>query len=159
MLVKFWGIKQGGGDGDGSINYLLNERVEQGTAKVLRGDANLTKSLLLSLTQKHKACVGCLSFEESNINDGLKYELMESFENALLTQEMQGRYNILWVEHTDKGRLELNFVIPRIDLITQKAFTPYYHSADITRIDLWKDCINLKHNFTNPKNIEKQHNI
>ncbi|WP_080248280.1 relaxase/mobilization nuclease domain-containing protein [Helicobacter pylori] len=159
MLVKFWGINQGGGDGDGSVNYLLNERVEQGTAKVLKGDANLTKSLLLSLTQKHKACVGCLSFEESNINESLKYELMESFENALLTQEMQGRYNILWVEHTDKGRLELNFVIPRIDLIIQKAFTPYYHSADITRIDLWKDYINLKHNFTNPKDLEKQHNI
>ncbi|GAA8118250.1 hypothetical protein Kazakh3194_15100 [Helicobacter pylori] len=159
MLVKFWGINQGRGDGDGSVNYLLNERVEQGTAKVLKGDANLTKSLLLSLTQKHKACVGCLSFEESNISEGLKYELMESFENALLTQEMQGRYNILWVEHTDKGRLELNFVIPRIDLIIQKAFTPYYHSADITRIDIWKDCINLKHNFTNPKDLEKQHNI
>ncbi len=159
MLVKFWGINQGGGDGDGSVNYLLNERVEQGTAKVLNGDPNLTKSLLLSLTQKHKACVGCLSFEESNIDESLKYELMESFENALLTQEMQGRYNILWVEHTDKGRLELNFVIPRIDLITQKAFTPYYHIADITRIDLWKDCINLKHNFTNPKDLEKRHNI
>ncbi|MCQ2775593.1 relaxase/mobilization nuclease domain-containing protein, partial [Helicobacter pylori] len=159
MLVKFWGINQGGGDGDGSVNYLLNERVEQGTAKVLKGDANLTKSLLLSLTQKHKACVGCLSFEEPNIDESLKYELMESFENALLTESMQNRYNILWVEHTDKGRLELNFVIPRIDLITQKSFTPYYHSADITRIDLWKDCINLKHNFTNPKDLEKQHNI
>ncbi|MFP6145348.1 relaxase/mobilization nuclease domain-containing protein [Helicobacter pylori] len=159
MLVKFWGINQGGGDGDGSVNYLLNKRVEQGTAKVLKGDANLTKSLLLSLTQKHKACVGCLSFEESNIDKSLKYELMESFENALLTQEMQGRYNILWVEHTDKGRLELNFVIPRIDLITQKAFTPYYHSADITRIDIWKDYINLKHVFTNPKDLEKQHNM
>lgn len=156
MLVKFWGTNQGGGDGDGSVNYLLNERVEQGTAKVLKGDANLTKSLLLSLTQKHKACVGCLSFEESNIDESLKYELMESFENALLTQEMQGRYNILWVEHTDKGRLELNFVIPRIDLERQKAFTPYYHSADITRIDIWKDYTNLKHNFTNPKDLEKQ---
>ncbi len=159
MLVKFWGINQGGGDGDGSVNYLLNERVEQGTAKVLKGDANLTKSLLLSLTQKHKACVGCLSFEESNIDESLKYELMESFENALLTESMQNRYNILWVEHTDKGRLELNFVIPRIDLITQKAFTPYYHSADITRIDIWKDYINLKHVFTNPKDLEKQHNM
>ncbi len=159
MLVKFWGINQGGGDGDGSVNYLLNERVEQGTAKVLKGDANLTKSLLLSLTQKHKACVGCLSFEESNINDGLKYELMESFENALLTESMQNRYNILWVEHTDKGRLELNFVIPRIDLITQKAFNPYYYKVDLKRIDTWKDCINLKHNFTNPKDLEKQHNI
>ncbi len=159
MLVKFWGINQGGGDGDGSVNYLLNERVEQGTAKVLKGDANLTKSLLLSLTQKHKACVGCLSFEEPNINESLKYELMESFENALLTESMQNRYNILWVEHTDKGRLELNFVIPRIDLITQKAFTPYYHKVDLKRIDTWKDCINLKYNFTNPKDLEKQHNI
>ncbi|WP_441749823.1 relaxase/mobilization nuclease domain-containing protein [Helicobacter pylori] len=159
MLVKFWGINQGGGDGDGSVNYLLNERVEQGTAKVLKGDTNLTKSLLLSLTQKHKACVGCLSFEEPNINESLKYELMESFENALLTESMQNRYNILWVEHTDKGRLELNFVIPRIDLITQKAFNPYYHKVDLKRIDTWKDCINLKHNFTNPKDLEKQHNI
>ncbi|MFP6078077.1 relaxase/mobilization nuclease domain-containing protein [Helicobacter pylori] len=159
MLVKFWGTNQGGGDGDGSVNYLLNERVKQGTAKVLKGDANLTKSLLLSLTQKHKACVGCLSFEEPNIDESLKYELMESFENALFTENMQNRYNILWVEHTDKGRLELNFVIPRIDLITQKAFTPYYHSADITRIDIWKDYINLKHVFTNPKDLEKQHNM
>ncbi len=159
MLVKFWGINQGGGDGDGSVNYLLNERVKQGTAKVLKGDANLTKSLLLSLTQKHKACVGCLSFEESNIDESLKYELMESFENALLTESMQNRYNILWVEHTDKGRLELNFVIPKIDLERQKAFNPYYHKVDLKRIDTWKDCINLKHNFTNPKDLEKQHNI
>ncbi len=159
MLVKFWGINQGGGDGDGSVNYLLNERVKKGTAKVLKGDSNLTKSLLLSLTQKHKACVGCLSFEESNINESLKYELMESFENALLTESMQNRYNILWVEHTDKGRLELNFVIPKIDLERQKAFNPYYHKVDLKRIDTWKDCINLKHNFTNPKDLEKQHNI
>nr|WP_172694522.1 relaxase/mobilization nuclease domain-containing protein [Helicobacter pylori]QGM49658.1 MobA [Helicobacter pylori] len=156
MLVKFWGINQGGGDGDGSVNYLLNERVKQCTAKVLKGDANLTKSLLLSLTQKHKACVGCLSFEESNINESLKYELMESFENALLTESMQNRYNILWVEHTDKGRLELNFVIPKIDLERQKAFNPYYHKVDLKRIDTWQNVVNLKYTFTNPKDLEKQ---
>ncbi|PDX20605.1 phage tail tape measure protein [Helicobacter pylori] len=44
MLVKFWGINQGGGDGDGSVNYLLNERVEQGTAKVLKGDLERQKA-------------------------------------------------------------------------------------------------------------------
>ncbi len=156
MLVKFWGTNQGGGDGDGSVNYLLNERVEQGTAKVLKGDANLTKSLLLSLTQKHKACVGCLSFEESNIDENLKHELIESFEKALLTEKMQGRYNILWVEHTDKGRLELNFVIPKIDLGKQKAFNPYYHKVDLKRIDTWQNVVNLKYTFTNPKDLEKQ---
>ncbi|MDU9759422.1 relaxase/mobilization nuclease domain-containing protein, partial [Helicobacter pylori] len=85
-----------------------------------------------------------------------KYELMESFENALLTQEMQGRYNILWVEHTDKGRLELNFVIPKIDLEKQKAFNPYYHKVDLKRIDTWQNVVNLKYTFTNPKDIEKQ---
>ncbi len=159
MLVKFWGINQGGGDGDGSVNYLLNERVKQGTAKVLKGDADLTESLLLSLTQKHKACVGCLSFEESNIDESLKHELMESFENALLTQEMQGRYNILWVEHTDKGRLELNFVIPKIDLEKQKAFNPYYHKVDLKRIDTWQNVVNLKYTFTNPKDLKKQNTI
>ncbi len=156
MLVKFWGTNQGGGDGDGSVNYLLNERVEQGTARVLKGDANLTKSLLLSLTQKHKACVGCLSFEESNIYESLKYELMESFENALLTESMQNRYNILWVEHTDKGRLELNFVIPKIELGRQKVFNPYYHKVDLKRIDTWQNVVNLKYTFTNPKDLEKQ---
>ncbi|MFP6044602.1 relaxase/mobilization nuclease domain-containing protein [Helicobacter pylori] len=156
MLVKFWGINQGGGDGDGSVNYLLNERVEQGTAKVLKGDANLTKSLLLSLTQKHKACVGCLSFEEPDIDENLKHELIESFETALLTEKMQGRYNILWVEHTDKGRLELNFVIPKIDLGRQKAFNPYYHKVDLKRIDTWQNVVNLKYTFTNPKDLEKQ---
>ncbi|RVZ30162.1 relaxase/mobilization nuclease domain-containing protein [Helicobacter pylori] len=159
MLVKFWGINQGGGDGDGSVNYLLNERVKQGTARVLKGDVNLTKSLLLSLTQKHKACVGCLSFEEPNIDESLKYELMESFENALLTESMQNRYNILWVEHTDKGRLELNFVIPKIDLEKQKTFNPYYHKVDLKRIDTWQNVVNLKYTFTNPKDLEKQHNI
>ncbi|WP_120942722.1 relaxase/mobilization nuclease domain-containing protein [Helicobacter pylori] len=156
MLVKFWGTNQGGGDGDGSVNYLLNERVKQGTAKVLKGDANLTKSLLLSLTQKHKACVGCLSFEESNIDENLKHELIESFEKALLTEKMQGRYNILWVEHTDKGRLELNFVIPKIDLERQKAFNPYYHKVDLKRIDTWQNVVNLKYTFTNPKDLKKQ---
>ncbi|PUD63128.1 molybdopterin-guanine dinucleotide biosynthesis protein MobA [Helicobacter pylori] len=156
MLVKFWGINQGGGDGDGSVNYLLNERVKQGTAKVLKGDVNLTKSLLLSLTQKHKACVGCLSFEEPDIDKDLKHELIESFEKALLTEKMQGRYNILWVEHTDKGRLELNFVIPKIDLERQKAFNPYYHKVDLKRIDTWQNVVNLKYTFTNPKDLEKQ---
>ncbi|WP_328287475.1 coiled-coil domain-containing protein, partial [Helicobacter pylori] len=38
-------------------------------------------------------------------------------------------------------------------------FNPYYHKVDLKRIDTWKDCINLKHNFTNPKDLEKQHNI
>ncbi|WP_193551074.1 relaxase/mobilization nuclease domain-containing protein [Campylobacter jejuni] len=142
-----------------AINYLLDKRVNQDTAKVLQGDEFLTRELIKSMTQKHKTCVGVLSFEEKNISEELKKEIMESFENTLLTPEMKGRYNILWVEHTDKGRLELNFVIPKIDLESKKAFNPYYHPADKKRIETWGDYINLRYGFTDPKDPAKEQTI
>lgn len=154
MLVKYFSSKKGGGVE--SIDYLLNKkRTQQGTARILKGDENLTRNLINSMHQKHKACVGCLSFEERNIDENLKKEIMQSFENMLLTQEMAERYNILWVEHIDKGRLELNFVIPKIDLESKKAFNPYFHMADYKRNDLWTDFVNLKHNLSNPKDPAK----
>ncbi|EAJ6089697.1 mobilization protein [Campylobacter coli] len=157
MICKFFKTRKGGGVS--SVDYMLNERVDQGTAKVLQGDEFLTRELIKSMTQKHKTCVGVLSFEEKNISEELKKEIMESFENALLTPEMKGRYNILWVEHTDKGRLELNFVIPKIDLESKKAFNPYYHPADKKRIETWGDYINLRYGFTDPKDPAKEQTV
>ncbi|MGQ2874765.1 relaxase/mobilization nuclease domain-containing protein (plasmid) [Campylobacter coli] len=153
MICKFFKEHKGGGVA--SINYLLDKRTLQGTARVLKGDEFLTRELIKSMSQKHKTCMGVLSFEEENIKEEHKKEIMESFENALLTQEMQGRYNILWVEHTDKGRLELNFVIPKIDLESKKAFNPYFHKADNKRIEIWGDFVNLCYGFTNPKDPKK----
>ncbi|ECL3584067.1 relaxase/mobilization nuclease domain-containing protein [Campylobacter jejuni] len=157
MICKFFKTQKGGGVS--SINYMLNERVEQGTARVLKGDEFLTRELIKSMTQKHKTCVGVLSFEEKNIDENTKKEIMESFENALLTPAMKGNYNILWIEHTDKGRLELNFIIPKIALESKKAFNPYYHTSDSKRIDLWCDFVNLNHNFSNPKDPRKEQTI
>lgn len=157
MIVKFFASKKGGGTA--SIDYLLDKRTQKGTARILQGDEKLTREIIKSMSQKHKACVGCLSFEEKNISEELKKELMRSFENMLLTPEMQGRYNILWVEHIDKERLELNFVIPKIDLESKKAFNPYFHMADMKKKDLWTDFVNLKHNLSNPKNPTKENTI
>ena len=152
MVVKFFGNKKGGSSK--AIDYLLNEREAQGTAKVLHGDPQLTKDLINSIQHKQKVTVGCLSFEEKNISEDLKYKLMADFENMLLPN-MQDRYNILWVEHIDKGRLELNFVIPKIDLESQKSLNPYYHKADLKRVELWQDLTNLENSFTNPKDPSK----
>ncbi|EAJ7295274.1 TPA: relaxase/mobilization nuclease domain-containing protein, partial [Campylobacter jejuni] len=88
-----------------------------------------------------------------------KKKIMESFENALLTPEMKGRYNILWIEHTDKGRLELNFIIPKMDLGSKKAFNPYFHHVDSKRIDFWRDFVNLSYGFSNPKDPAKEQTI
>ena len=160
MICKFFENKKGTAGGTPSLDYLLNkQRVKNGTARILKGDENLTRELIKSLDFKQKACVGCLSFEEKDIDENTKKEIMESFENVLLTPQMQGRYNILWVEHTDKGRLELNFVIPKIDLETKKSFNPYYHKVDLKRVDTFVDLTNLTYGFTNPKDPAKEQNI
>lgn len=152
MVVKFFSNKKGGSSK--AVNYLLNEREQQGTARVLQGDPDLTRQIINSMDFKQKTTVGCLSFEEQNISEKMKYQLMKDFENHLLPG-MQDRYNILWVEHTDKGRLELNFVIPKIDLETQKSLNPYYHKADLPRVEKWQDLQNLKYNYSSPKDPSK----
>ncbi|WP_412097211.1 relaxase/mobilization nuclease domain-containing protein (plasmid) [Campylobacter lari subsp. concheus] len=160
MIIKFFKNKKGENGGLPSVDYLLNaQRVKNGTAKILKGDENTTREIIKSLNFKHKVCAGCLSFEEQNIDENTKKEIMESFEEMLLTPAMQGRLNILWVEHTDKNRLELNFVIPRIDLETQKSFSPYFHKSDFKRVDLWGDFVNLSYGFSNPKDPTKEQNI
>ena len=152
MVVKFFANKKGGSAK--AVNYLLNEREQQGTARVLQGDPDLTRQIINSMDFKQKTTVGCLSFEEQNISEEMKYQLMKDFENHLLPG-MQDRYNILWVEHTDKGRLELNFVIPKIDLETKKSLNPYYHKADLPRVEKWQDLQNLKYNYSSPKDPSK----
>ena len=152
MVVKFFANKKGGSSK--AIDYLLNEREQQGTARVLQGDPDLTRQIINDIKFKQKTTVGCLSFEEKNISDDMKYQLMQDFENHLLPG-MENRYNILWVEHTDKGRLELNFVIPKIDLESQKSLNPYYHKADLPRIEKWQDLQNLKYNYSSPKDPSK----
>lgn len=156
MVVKFFSNKKGGSAK--AINYLLNHREQEGTARVLQGDPELTRQIINNIKFKQKTTVGCLSFEEKNISEEMKHQLIQDFEKHLLPG-MQDRYNILWVEHIDKGRLELNFVIPKIDLVSQKSLNPYYHKADLPRVEKWQDLQNLKYEFSNPKDPSKERNV
>lgn len=149
MLVKFFENEKGGGVG--SVYYLLNDRVQEGTARLLRGDKWLTLSLINAIEFKHKVTFGSLNFTEKNLPDKIKTEIMDRFEKMLLAGlERDKNYNILWVEHTDKENLELNFVIPRIELQSLKALTPYYHKADLSRVDTFKEIINLEYDLSDP---------
>ena len=152
MVVKFFGNRKGGSGA--SVDYLLNEREEAKTAQTLKGDPKLTKELIRSIERKQKVCVGCLSFEEKNIPEADKFKLMKDFEEMLLPG-LATRYNILWVEHTDKGRLELNFVIPKVELESGKALNPYYHKADLPRLEAFEQVHNLQNGWTNPQDPDK----
>lgn len=154
MLVKFFKTKNGGSAA--GIDYLLNKRVEQGTANLLKGNATVTRKILRSLTKKQKLCIGCLSFEEKDIDLDIKQKIIDEFER-LLFGEYKERFNILWVQHVDKGRLELNFAIPKIDIESSMAFNPYYDKVDRPLIDTWQNYVNLKFGFTDPKDPAKAH--
>ena len=100
--------------------------------------------------------MGCLSFEESDIDLNVKQKIIDEFER-LLFGEYKERFNILWVQHVDKGRLELNFAIPKIDIESSMAFNPYYDKVDRPLIDTWQNYVNLKFGFTDPKDPAKAH--
>jgi len=158
MVAKFFSNK--GGGGVGAIDYLLDKnRVALNQARLLRGNEELTRKLIKLIDNKQKLTVGCLSFLEENIDEDLKFKLMDEFEQMLLAGLDREQYNILWVEHTDKGRLELNFAIPKLELKSKKSLQPYYHKSDLARLEMWQDMTNLKYTFHNPKNPENQRNV
>jgi hypothetical protein len=96
-----------------------------------------------------------LSFEEEDIPEDQKKSLMESFEKTVFAGLEEDQYNILWVEHTDKGRLELNFVIPKLHLGSKKQYQPYYHKQDFPLLEKWQRMENLKYGFSDPKDPAK----
>jgi len=158
MIVKFFKNKKGGSVK--ALDYLLNERVNEGTAKCLKGNPQLTRDIIKSIERKQKVTVGVLSFEEKEpLTEKEKHEIIESFEEMLLAGLSKDQYNILWVEHVDKGRLELNFVIPKTELSTGKALQPYFHKADMKRKELWQELMNIKYNLTSPADPKKERNL
>ena len=154
MLVKFFKTKNGGSVA--GINYLLNHRVKDKTAFVLKGSEAVTRQIVSNMTKKQKLCIGCLSFEEADIDLDVKQKVIDEFETLLLGRYKE-RFNILWVQHIDKGRLELNFAIPKINLESGMAFNPYYDKVDRALIDTWQNYVNLKFGFSNPKDPAKAH--
>lgn len=158
MIVKFF--KHGTGV-SGGIDYLLNdqdhEKKERSVAPVVqRGDAELTKQVIDSISFKNRYKSGVLSFEESEIEQEKIDEIIDEFEKAIFCGLEKDRYNALWVQHEDKGRVELHFVFPCVDLQSRKAYNPYYHAIDQKRVNAFKDLVNEKYGFSSPNDEQKQ---
>lgn len=149
MIVKFLPNK-GKGTCLATMNYLLGKKGDREHAKILQGDPKLTQQLADSLEFKHKYTVGVLSFQEKDLDEKTKREIIADFEQSLLCGFEADQYNICWIEHRDKGRLELNFVIPKVELSTGKALNPYFDSVDRPRINAWKDLANAKYDLHDP---------
>lgn len=153
MLVKIFSNK-GGGSAGASLDYLLDK--PDGTMQVLEGNPTLSRKIAESLKFATPYTVGALSFEERNLDDSQKREIMAKFERAIFAGLDKEQYNISWIEHTDKGRLELNFFIPNVELTTGKRLQPYYDKADRPLVENFKQVINHEYGLSDPNAPEKR---
>ena len=154
MIVKFF--THGTGGSQGVFDYLLKDNEQPDGkrlgAEVLRGDIDNQALLIDSLDFKQKYTSGCLSFTETadEVTAEQKNALMDGFEETLRAGLDVDRVSVSWIEHRDKGRLELNFVFADVDLEHGRAFQPYIHYQDKRRVNAWKDMQNIEHGFTDP---------
>lgn len=159
MIVDFF--RHGSGLSKGCLDYLLGEDREREHAQVLSGDVALTAQLIDSSPFAKKYTSGCLSFYEHDLSDQDKQQIMQNFEECLFPGLDKDQYQILWVQHQDKvnqdtgeTRLELNFVIPNVELSTGKRLQPFYAPVDLDRVDLFKQITNTEHSLYDPDDPE-----
>lgn len=154
MIVQFF--NRGTGHGKSPINYLLGRNRDRAGAELLRGNPDETIAIIDGSDYAKKYTSGCLSFEEADIPIAQKIALMDSFEECLFSGLDKNQYHCCWVQHLDKGRLELNFVIPNVELLSGKRLQPYFHLADKPRVDAWRTIQNIQYGFSDPDDPEKR---
>lgn len=148
MIVKFF--SRGVGRGSGPVDYLLGKNRDRDQATLDRGDPDVVQGIIDSSPYAKKYTSGVLSFAEPDLDRKIKDDLMTSFEQALFPGLDKDQYSVLWVEHRDKERLELNFVIPNIELTTGKRLQPWFEKADKPRINAWKGVVNAHYGLHDP---------
>lgn len=148
MLVKIH--SRGAGSGSGPVDYLLGKARDREKAVVLRGEPERVRQLIDGCEFARAYTSGVLSFREENLPETEKFRLMDEFEQTLLPGLDGDQYACLWVEHRDKDRLELNFVIPNIELQSGKRLQPYYDRADRPRVNAWQTLTNDRLNLDDP---------
>ena len=150
MIVQFF--RYGNGLSKGPLDYLLGKDRDRDYAKVLQGDVSEVSGLIDTSPFAKKYTSGCLSFYEHDLTEPDKQKIMQDFEQALFPGMDQSQYRVLWIEHQDKlneetgeRRLELNFLIPNVEILTGQRLQPYYDKADRSRIDLFKKITNYEY--------------
>ena len=155
MIVDFF--RRGTGASSGPIDYLLGKNRDREHATVLQGDINEVAGLIDSSPYIKKYTAGCLSFYEHDLRPEQKQQIMDDFEKCLFPGMTKDQYRILWVEHQDKinldtgeTRLELNFLIPNVEVNSGKRLQPFYAAADLDRVECFKQITNHVHALYDP---------
>ena len=159
MIIKLF--RRGTGRGSGPIDYLLGETDAEGefrphSPEVLSGDPDMTRQVIDSLEFRHKYTSGVLSFAtEDRPTPGQQEQVIREFEDLAFAGLSRDRVLVLWVRHTGKdGRVELHFVIPKVDLATGKQFNAFPPGWQKDFKD-WKNMTNLRNGWADPEDPKR----
>lgn len=155
MIVDFF--RRGTGEAGGAVDYLLGRDRDREHARILSGDVAEVSELIDSSPYTKKYTAGCLSFYEDDLRPDQKQQIMADFEACLFPGLDKSQYRVLWVQHQDKkneetgqNRLELNFLIPNVEINSGKRLQPFYAKADIDRVDCFKQITNHQYRLFDP---------
>lgn len=180
MIVSYSSHGKGGGGGAG--DYLTADEVlardEAGQVirgpdglpvmyrrdpppVVLRGDVEQTVGLIDALVDQGRERTysnGVLSFAPGEWpSEEQQQWIMGVFEQHTFAGLEPGQYDCLWVRHEDKGRLELNYLIPRVELTTGKALNPDPPGAGNRALkDAMRDYVNETFGWAGPTHPSRQ---
>lgn len=124
MLIKFFGGRGGGG---AIAKYLVDPARagrEGNPPEVLRGDIQLTRELIDSQDRKWTFTTGVISFAPTDMpSPSEQNAVMDDFERLAFAGLDRDQFDITWVRHshTSGGRIELHFLMPRMELTTGRA--------------------------------------
>ena len=119
------------------------------------GDPELTVKLINSNPFSKKYTSGVLSFSEDYIEDDLLLFIADDFEKIIFPGISVAEYTFLWVKHEDKGRVELHFVIPTLNLLSGRRMQPYFVGQDFLGIEAWQSMINVRFHLDDPLDPSK----
>lgn len=146
MLLKF--LKPGAHQEPGSINYIMKNP----TALVLRGNPSITQ--LVIENSPHGMSQRFVSGVVNNlINLDSKYDelLLDELESMFLGGRPKSAMPWCAVQHTDKGKREIHFVVPFYDLLFGKWIHPYVDRTDRKTYQAWVECFAIRHNLDVPQ--------
>ncbi|MFZ5284484.1 hypothetical protein ACOY7V_23505, partial [Enterobacter roggenkampii] len=93
---------------------------------------------------------GVLSFEEKTISEELKTKIITEFEDILFAGiQPENRPPVLWVEHNDKDRVELNYLTFN-SLQDRRSYTVYLDKRDRGLVNDYSEIINYENNLSSP---------
>lgn len=168
MIHKQIGGKKRQKNVEHSLNYILRVRPEdtaedrnfvQVMTTTTRADIENFNDYIKSKKFAHPYITGVLSFEENDTDENLKQKMIADFEEVLFSGvPPENRPPIMWVQHMDKGRLELNYTTFNA-LQDGRAFKTYYHNTDHHLFNAFCEKNNFEHGFSSVLDKDEKNSL